>query len=129
MHVVALPTIVLCPHAKKLLRSARGVANSEEAASCDSTMGGRGQLVLYHSQLRAPGQKPVVPCRHRRGCARCYEIQPRATHLALSIMSAYACLSACHYRIPARTGNANHHHELEEVHRRKMWRGLATRFL
>jgi hypothetical protein len=91
-------------------------------------MGSRGQLVLYHHQLSAAGQKPTVPRRHWRCRASRHEIQPRAIRLALPFVPAYARSSARHYCVPAPTGHANDRQELEEVRCRKIRRGLATRF-
>ena len=110
------------------LRSAHGFARPQKIASHDSAVGGRGQLVLYHHQLRAAGQKPTLPRRNWRCRARPHEVQPRAVRLALPPLPAYAGSSARHYCIPARAGNANDRQELEEVRRGKSWRGLATRF-
>src|SRR6266566_7658582 len=101
-------------------------------------MGSRRQLVLYHDQLRAAGQKPTVPDARRarsdapyrwRCCARCHEIQSREIHLALPPVPAYAGSSACDHRVSARTRHGNVRQELEKVRRWKTWRGLATRFL
>jgi REP element-mobilizing transposase RayT len=41
-----------------------GFARPRKAASHNSTMGGRGQLVFHHDQLCVSRQKPIVPCRH-----------------------------------------------------------------
>ena len=82
-------------------------------------MGSRRQLVFYHHQLRAAGQKPTLPRRLWRCCARRHEIQPRATRLALLPLSAHARSSARDHRVPARTGHANDRQELEEVRRGK----------
>src|SRR5207248_3597105 len=70
-------------------------------------MGGRRQLVFYHHQLRAAGQKPTLPRRLWRCCARRHEIQPRATRLALPPLSAHARSSARDHRL-------RNHHELKE---------------
>ena len=91
-------------------------------------MGGRGELVLYHNQLPAAGQKPIVSCRHRRCRARRDELQPREIRLALPPVPAYAGSSARNHRVPTRTGNGNNHQELEKVRRCKTWYRLATRF-
>ena len=64
-------------------------------------MGSRWQLVLYHNQLRAAGQKPIVSCRHWRCRARRDEVQPREIRLALPPVPAYAGSSARDYGIPA----------------------------
>ena len=114
----ALPFCV-CRRVSVSVRSMRGCANPRKAASYDSTMGGRGQLVLYHHQLRAAGQKPTLPRRNWRCRARRHEVQPRALRLALPPLPAYAGSSARHYCIPARAGNANDRQELEEVRRGK----------
>ena len=67
------------------LRCMHGSPRPQKAASHNSAMGDRGQLVLYHHQPRASGQKPTVPCRHRRCCARCHEVQSREIRLALPL--------------------------------------------
>ena len=74
------------------------------------------------------GKKPTVPRRHWRCGASRREIQPREIRLALPAVPAHARSSACNHCVSARTGNGNDAKELEEVHRRKAWRGMATRF-
>ena len=82
-----------------------------------------------YDRLFASRQKPTVPRRHWRcGAGRC-EIQPREIRLALPAVPAYARSSARDHCVSARTGNANDGEELEKIHRRRAWRGVATRFL
>jgi hypothetical protein len=69
-------------------------------------MGSRRQPVLYYDQLRAAGQKPIVPRRHWRCRARRHEIQSREIHLALPPVSAYAGPSARNHRVPSEPGMA-----------------------
>ena len=111
-----------------LLRRMHGFARPQKTASRNSTIGGRWQLVFHHDQLFASRQKPTVPRRHWRcGAGRC-EIQPREIRLALSAVPAYARSSARDHCVSARAGNANDGEELEKIHRRRAWRGVATRF-
>jgi hypothetical protein len=110
------------------LRCSHGFARPRKAASHNSTMGGRGQLVFHHDQLCVSRQKPIVPCRHWQCRARRHEIQPREIRLALPVVPAYARSSACDHCLSARPGNGNDGEELEKVRRRKARRGLATRF-
>jgi hypothetical protein len=124
----ARPTFPSWRRASVSVRSAHGFARPQKVTSHDSAVGGRGKLVLYHHQLCAAGQEPALPRRNWRCRARRHEIQPRAIRLALPPLSAYAGSSARDYCVPAQTGYANDHRELEEVRRRKTRRGLATRF-
>jgi hypothetical protein len=111
-----------------LLRCRHGFARPQKTVSRNSTMGGRWQLVFHHDQLCASRQKPTVPRRHWRcGAGRC-EIQPREIRLALPAVPAYARSSACDHCVSARTGNGNDGEELEKIHRRRGWCGVATRF-
>ena len=77
-----------------------GSPDPQKAASHNSTMGGRGELVLYNDQLRAAGQKPIVSCGHWRCRARDDELQPREIRLALPPVPAYAESSARNHGIP-----------------------------
>jgi hypothetical protein len=140
----ARPTFGLCRRASISLRSAHGFAHPRKAASRNSAMGSRRQLILYHDQLRAAGQKPTVPgarralaaaselhdapYRWRRRAGR-HEIQSREIHLALPPVSAYAGSSPRDHCVPTRAGNGNNRQELEKVRSWKIWRVLATRFL
>ena len=123
----ALPICVCC-RASVSIGWIYGSPGPQKAASHNSTMGGRGELVLYHDQLRSAGQKPIVSCRHWRCRPRRDELQPREIRLALPPVPAYAGSSARDHGVPARTGNGNNHQELEKVRCRKTWRRLATRF-
>jgi hypothetical protein len=81
------------------LRCEHGFACPRKAASHNSTMGGRRQLVFHHDQLCASRQKPIVPCRHWQRRARRDEIQPREIRLALPAVPADAGSSACDHRV------------------------------
>ena len=77
-------------------------------------MGSRGQLVLYHDQMRAAGKESIMPRRHWRGGARSHEVQPREVRLALSSVSAHAGSSARGPRFPARAGYESRRFKLEK---------------
>src|SRR5947207_13475189 len=97
------------------LSSAHELARPQKAAACNSAMGGRGQLVLHHHQMRAAGKESIMPRRHWRGGARSHEVQPREVCLALSSLPAHAGSFARGPRFPARAGNGNGDQELEKV--------------
>ena len=46
------------------LSSSHGLARPQKVTSHNSTVGGRGKLVLYHHQLPAAGQEPTLPRRN-----------------------------------------------------------------
>ena len=127
--MTARPTFCLCRRASVSIAWMYGSPGPRKAASRNSAMGSRRQLVLYHDQLRAAGQKPSVPRRHWRRRARRHEIQSREIHLALPPVPAYAGSSACNRRVSTRAGNGNNRQELKKNHCWKTWRRLATRFL
>ena len=85
----ALPICVCC-WASVSIAWIYGFAGPQKATSHNPAMGSRWQLALYHNQLRAAGQKPIVSCRHWRCRARHDELQPREIHLALPPVPAYA---------------------------------------
>ena len=122
----ALPFLRLPERERLRYAAPHGLACSPKAASHNSTMDGRGQLVLHLHQLRPARQESTVPIRYRQRCARRREVQSREIRLALPPVSADGGSSACDRCLP--TWNANDRQELEEVRCRTTSRGVATRF-
>src|SRR5207248_9712809 len=80
-------------------------------------MGGRGQLVLHHHQMRAAGKESIMPRRHWRGGACSHEVRPPEVCLTLSSLPAHAGSSARGPRFPARAGYESRRFKLEKIRR------------
>ena len=104
------------------LRCAHGLACSPKAASHNSTMDGRGQLVLHHYLTASRVAHQSVPIRYRQRFARRREVQHEifVWHCRLAANGRSAACDHCRFCVHRECGRSQ---ELDEGRSRKTSRG------